>query len=232
MSRAGIVCGLASEARIVRRASAELPTERRPLVAVAGGSIERARALGSDLARDGATILVSFGLAGGLDPALRPGDLVLPALAKARGGREHAAEANCRDQLAKALAAAGAHKVHAIVSTADPVLTVLEKAALREASGANCVDMESAGVAEAAAEAGCAFAVLRAVADPAGRDVPRAAFAGMGPDGRARPLRVLLGLLRRPGELPELIATARDARAGLDALRGAAAAALAVLSRV
>src|SRR5512135_2689308 len=47
------------------------------LVYCSGASPIRAAAGAAALIAQGATVLVSFGLAGGLDPALRPGDLML-----------------------------------------------------------------------------------------------------------------------------------------------------------
>jgi len=81
--------------------------------------------------------------------------------------------------------------------------------------------MESRGVAEAAHEAGVPFVALRAVADPADRSLPPAAVDAINAYGRLRPLRVLLGLLRRPRDLAALFALATDARRGYDALAAA-----------
>ena len=67
------------------------------------------------------------------------------------------------------------------------------------------------------------FAVIRAIADPAGRVLPRAALAGLGPDGEPRPIAVLGELVRRPWELPALLAVAGDARRALATLENCAA---------
>ncbi|MBV8703468.1 MAG: hypothetical protein JO118_07120, partial [Acetobacteraceae bacterium] len=68
--RIGIVTGLAAEARIVRRLGWP--------VAVGGGTPAGAYAAAGGLAGQGATALVSFGLAGGLHPALNAGALLIP----------------------------------------------------------------------------------------------------------------------------------------------------------
>ena len=52
-----------------------------------------------------------------------------------------------------------------------------------QATGAAAADMESHVVARLAAELGLPFAVLRVIADPAEREVPPAALAGMRADG-------------------------------------------------
>ena len=68
-------------------------------VACSGGSPERARAEAARLAAEGATGLVSFGLAGGLAPELRPGDLVLPETVQAPDGRSLPTDPAWRDNL-------------------------------------------------------------------------------------------------------------------------------------
>jgi hypothetical protein len=84
--------------------------------------------------------------------------------------------------------------------------------------------MESHRVAEAASRAAIPFVVVRAVSDPADRALPAAAQAGFNRDGSVNILAVLAALLRRPGELPALMQTARDAAKAFAALETAAAA--------
>ncbi len=95
---------------------------------------------------------------------------------------------------------------------------VATKLRLREATGAMAVDMESHIVAEAAARHGLPFAVARAISDASDRALPRAAQAGMAPDGRMDVMAVLKALAARPWELPALIRTGIEAEAGFRAL--------------
>ena len=67
--RLGIVTGLAAEARIAGCFQG--------IVAVAGASPARASAQASALIDRGIDGLVSFGVAGGLNPALAPGTVVI-----------------------------------------------------------------------------------------------------------------------------------------------------------
>jgi hypothetical protein len=66
----GIVTGLAAEARLARPLG---------LALAGGGQPDGAEAAAEWLVEQRVDALVSFGLAGGLDPALRPGDVVVPA---------------------------------------------------------------------------------------------------------------------------------------------------------
>jgi hypothetical protein len=78
----------------------------------------------------------------------------------------------------------------------------------------------------AVAATGLPFVVLRVIIDPADRAIPRAVTAAVAADGRLRPLKLVAGLFRRPGDLAALTALARDNSRARPAL-GRAAAALA-----
>ena len=67
----GFITGLTAEARIAARCGG--------LLRAGGGTPAGAERAARQLVAEGAGALVSFGLAGGLDPALRPGALVVPA---------------------------------------------------------------------------------------------------------------------------------------------------------
>ena len=179
----------------------------------AGGGEERGAALAAErlLAR-GVSGLVSFGLAGGLDPLLAPGTLVVPRAVVLGDERWEA------DSLLGARLGGGTG--HVLVGGGCGVLaTAAAKAALRRATGADAVDLESAAVARAAVRAGVPFAVLRAVCDGAGRDLPRAALVALDSRGRIGGLRVLGAVLARPGEVAALLRLAGDAGRARRALR-------------
>ena len=104
------------------------------------------------------------------------------------------------------------------------VATALTKRALYQASGAVAVDLESWGVAQAAAERGLPCAVIRAVADPAQRALPPAAAEGLDDQGKVRLGAVLLSLAKDPTQLAGLIRVGLDTNAALKALAKAASA--------
>ncbi len=147
----------------------------------------------------GVSGLISFGLAGGLDPALAPGALIVPR-AVVLGGERWDADPALVAQL-------GGSTGHVLVGGGGVLATAAEKAALRRATGADAVDLESA----AAARAGLPFAALRAICDPAERDLPHAALVALDTRGRIGALHVLAAVLARPAELPALLRLAGDA---------------------
>ena len=140
----------------------------------------RARAI------DASSIAIA-GLCGGLDPSLRPGDVVCANELRFEDGSSVAVEGS--EQLAETLRRHGLRaRVGPIVST-DRIMKPEERARLN--GGAIAVDMESAWLAAAAD--GRPLAVVRGVVDPAGRRLtdPRIAIDGV------RALRSL----RRAGEV-------------------------------
>lgn len=211
--RLAALCGFASERRLAQRFG---------LAAFAtGGDAVRGRALAARCA-EAADGILSFGIAGGLAPRLPPGTLLLPRALIAGDGAHWDVDAGLHRRLWAALAAAGVHaETGDLLALETVVATPQAKAALRARHGAVAVDLESIHVARAARKTGKPFLVLRAVADPAARGLPPAALVGLHPSGRVAPGRVLAAVLRQPGQIPDLMTTARDTRHALASLRAA-----------
>ena len=218
--RLAAVCGFAAEARLARRFGIE--------AFATAGDVARGHAL-AGRAAEAADGLLSFGIAGGLAPRLAPGTLLLPRAVLTESRERLDVD---RELHRRSLAALAEAELHAetgdLLGLESVVATRQAKAAHHARHGAAAADLESIHVARAARQAGKPFLVLRAVADPAARRLPAAALVGLHPSGRTAPGRVLVSLLRQPGQIPDLVATARDTRRALAALR----AALAVLRGV
>jgi len=213
----GFVTGMAVEAACIDAASKSLgqPSHIHVTGGVAGSAAEGARRH----VAAGVRALVSFGVAGGLDPALAPGDLIVGTFV----WREDGAPIDTAALTSELPIVAGG-----IAGVDKPVASVARKSALHAESGAVAVDMESHAVAAVAVEAGLPVLVLRAIVDPAARTIPSAALAGLGPDGRRRPFAVLARLLANPTQISALVQLAGDSRA---ALRSLAQAMPAILNR-
>ncbi len=153
--------------------------------------------------------LVSFGLAGGLDPALTPGMVLAPSVVLLGSERW-----DTDDALLQRL---GGPTPGALYGGGEVVATAAAKAALA-CTGAVAVDLESAAVARTARRHGLPFAVLRAVCDGAGRDLPRAALVALDGAGRIVGLRVAWAAASRPWEIPELVRLGGDAARARHAL--------------
>ncbi len=158
-------------------------------------------------ARHGYRGIISFGVAGGLETSLRPGDwVVASAILQSQGARP--TDATWSRNLLNAIG--NAHYAP-IVGVDLPVADPAEKRKLHRTTGAAAADMESHVVAELAAAHGLAFAALRVIVDPAERTIPRAALAGMGAGARADGAAVLRDLISRPSQLPSLMRVSLDA---------------------
>lgn len=166
--------------------------------------------------------IVSIGIAGALEPSLKVGDAVIAA----RISLPHQGKGVllCHEAWSARLADAlpQAHR-GVIVGSSRMVVDAAGKAELYRQTDALCVDMESHIVAEVAAAHGLPFAALRFISDGADRALPKAAQAGMKPDGGMDILAVLRSLAADPRQLPALIRTGREAEAAFTALATARA---------
>jgi adenosylhomocysteine nucleosidase len=153
--------------------------------------------------------LVSFGVAGGLAPHLRPGDCVVGSAVVSKTARHELDQ-----EWSKKLLATIPSAVHGtLYGTSTPVADTRTKRALFEETGAMAVDMESHVVAEFGARHGLPVAAIRVITDPAVRALPEAALVAMRPNGTTDIPAMLRRLVTNPHELPALMRTALDARA-------------------
>jgi adenosylhomocysteine nucleosidase len=204
-----IVCGLKREAAILGG----------PGRTALCGDAPTLRARLAEATRLKPSLVVSWGLCGGLDPRLRPGDLILGADVVSDRGAVKTDEA-VTASLAERLAVAGAGVVVERLAAAEaPVMTAAAKAVLRRTTGAAGVDMESLIAGQYALRERIPFAILRAVADPAERDLPPLALKAMTADGGIRVQAIIGGLIGSPWRLADLRALAADSRAAFRALK-------------
>ncbi|HEX9201993.1 MAG TPA: phosphorylase [Acidobacteriaceae bacterium] len=180
-------------------------TNGHAVVACAGmGAARAALAVQAAMAAMPVTALISAGVAGACDPALRVGEIVRAGVvidsrtgerfADLRGGQ--------------------------VLVTADVVASVREKARLRDSYGAAAVDMEAAAVARLARAHGLHFQAIKAISDEADFEVD-----GLGrfatPDGQFREGAFALHAALRPAIWGKVIALGRGSGAAVNALTAA-----------
>lgn len=204
-----IVCGLKREASILAGADR---------LSVCGGGATLKRRL-AELAGSKPQLVISWGLCGGLDPRLRPGNLVVGDEVAFHEERIRTDE-GVASALRRRLSEAGEHvSAERFAAAEAPVLTADDKARLRHATGAAVVDMESLIAGRFAAELGAPFAILRAVADPAERNLPPLAAKAIDAEGRIDAYAVVVGLARSPRQAAAIGRAARDSGAAFASLR-------------
>lgn len=150
--------------------------------------------------------ILSFGIAGGLDPRLRPGMCVV-ATRVLTDQASYDTDANWSKRLLD-----GWECVQAPVLSVDrPVGDAATKHALHQRTGAAAVDMESGVAAAIAREHDLPFAVLRVIADSATRRLPSFASRCVRDDGSIDARSVLAQLWQEPSDIFAGLRLAEDA---------------------
>lgn len=199
MSRRGgvvaVTC-LALEAKIARGPGVSVLCKQ---------ALELTAALHSAIGQ-GATGIISFGIAGALAPDLAAGDWVIAS------GIKHDNNLIMTDRAwaQKLLEMLPGARYADVVGANGLVASPLEKADLYDQTGAAAVDMESHIAGQIAAERGIPFAACRVIIDAARCSLPPAAAVGLHADGTPDVVAVLRSVLQSPGQLPDLIRTAFD----------------------
>jgi len=174
-------------------------------VAVAGGGdgdglAKKLNALHGDLKG-----VISIGLAGALSAHLKVGEVVI-AEQIVTGLESWQCDEAWRVRLLSRLPQAHQGQIFG----SDVIIEKAEtKAGLYDETGALAVDMESQVAARFAAKRNLPLAALRVISDDASHILPPAALVAMKPDGGIALGRVLGSLLRRPGQVPALVRTAK-----------------------
>ena len=160
---------------------------------VCGDGIARAEEAARELLqRFEVSLLIGAGIAGGVDPALKFGDVVIAREIAAPDGRVF----SCHP-----LAEARAPRV--VIRSLEHI--VADKSAI---AGGEVIDTESSGWAAAAAKFGVPFVAIRAIFDPAGETLP----SFVTNDGNVNRLAVVQHALQHPNVIPSLLGMRRRLR--------------------
>lgn len=218
MGQLGIITGLASEAGclggIVDPAGCR--------VRCAGADGRRAAELAWHLVGQGCTALLSFGTAGGLDPRLPSGHLVVADRVMA-DNRTYECDSPWGGRVEVALTDRLPVTKGTLMGVGEPVTSADDKHRLHAAGGAVALDMESHAVAEAARQSGIPFLALRAIADTAAQAVPPWLPAVINDKGDVAFSAFLRGLAAHPADWPGIVRLAGANRRALASLRRAVA---------
>ena len=164
--------------------------------------------------------IVSFGVAGGLNPALRSGDIVVATKIVAADKHWTTSSALTENLIALPLKRGRSIVAGVLAGVEEVVLGQVGKSALRNKTGADAVDMESHIAARYAADNGLPFAAVRVISDPSHRSLPQITMNAIKPNGNVDMWKVMRGIARNPRTIPHLISTGRDFNRALRSLRG------------
>jgi adenosylhomocysteine nucleosidase len=209
------VTGLAFEARIVAGPGVT--------VVCGGGQIQLRRSLEAAI-RTGCHGVLSFGIAGGLSPHLKPGACVVARNVISDHGRYPSDSAWAKSLIGMVqgrtsrFAALQRVSLGDIVGSEIPVASVDAKRKLHEQTGAVAVDMESHVAARIAVEHGVPFAAFRVITDPSDRALPPAALVATNAEGGVDFQAIIRSLAAHPGQVSMLVRLALDSWAARRAL--------------
>ena len=222
MSKAAVITGLAAELDCLADALPPEETALRAFLACAAAEPARAAIHADSYLALGVKHLVSFGVCGALDPALVPGQILLPERVVTKVGWAFEVDRAWRERLVGLAAAAGLEVTGGDLMGSDhPVSDPAEKTRIFGDKGARAVDMESHMVARSADKAEASFVALRVVADPAERAIPEIAQGLIAPDGRPRAGLVAARLLAQPWRIPAMLQLRRDLMTAMASLNQA-----------
>ncbi len=215
--RVGIVTALRAEASCITTAplsfNKETPIAENTVIWFCGIGGCAARHAATELQAGGVGALVSFGVAGALEPGLKSGDLVLPKSILV-ADKKYPTTSVWRNQLQQSLRSLQLNIVDDnLVSSPTTLTTEREKRQFAETTGACAVDMESGAIAEIAAQSGIPFIVIRAIIDPVEFSPPEMLLSAIKPDGSVNALRLTTLILNRSVPISSLLHLAKGMRA-------------------
>ena len=215
--RIGVITALDQEAQVFARRAPRFLGAHDLVVKVAGPGCDQATRTAEALLASGCDALLSWGLAGGLNPQMVPAQLIVGSATIIASGEAIATDEVLQRDLVGALGDLKA-VCGPLFTSVHPIATAAEKSNLHAAHAAVAVDMESAAVARAAQCGQAKFAAIRCIVDPADFDLPPAALKGIAPDGQLRVAATIGHLLGHPGEIRQVLKLAGWYRTALDKL--------------
>jgi adenosylhomocysteine nucleosidase len=166
----------------------------------------------------GAGALVSWGMAGGLDPALVAGTVFLPSEVVATDGTALVTAPQWRERLSEAVRTHGGAALPVVLqgrllTSPKAIGSLSDKATLFQQTGAAAVDMESLAIAGIAHTHHLPFIAIRVIVDSAEDALPGAVTAAADSEGHLQVWRLMGALARAPADLAPLIRLAQRYRA-------------------
>lgn len=211
MPKIGIVTALKSEAQCLEAVRDSELIE----IIVGGVGPGNAEQAARSLCKLNCTALISFGLAGALNPSLPLGSLILASRVLAKNDLEIKCSPGWSDRITRQISelSPATNVMAGDLFTAEAIVTsVFEKRSLFQNSGAIAVDMEASSVGQVAAERGLDFMAVKSISDTANQTLPDNLNDMVSPDGGVRPFRAVGKALSKPSSVRQFLKLAAGSK--------------------
>ncbi len=193
--------------------------DTRPAVEVCGVGAAGARRAALRLVDLRVDALASWGMAAGLDPGLAAGSVVIPDRVTGSQANEYAPDSLWRRRVLDRLAEAVTIVVAPLADAPVVLETCNAKATMFERTGAAAADMESAAVAQVAAEHELPLLVIRVVLDAAAVTLPGSLSRLIDDTGRVQVPQLMIRAVLDPRGWPRWPGLVRSFLAARHAMR-------------
>jgi len=197
----GFITAIAKEAEILRKTQNYSQSE----IICVGTQKGSAYTEANKLVKNGCSVLISFGLAGALDPKLAAGDLIIPKSVADAEANIFKSDYDLQRKMVNHFSKHFNVSEGKLFGSEAIIWSIREKKRIFQIHKATTVDMESLGVARAATENNCPFLIVRAISDTANQDLPIKSLASVGLNGSINPGNILKDLTKNLNETPSLL---------------------------
>mgnify|MGYP001828063893 CR=1 FL=1 len=184
----------------------------------AGVGQQNARQAAQALIDANVDALVSWGVAGALDPGLVSGDTLLPEAVRDEAQHIYPVNDAWHASLKTRLDHQHVYADGTLLSTQAMQNDERQKSDLYQATKARAIDMESAAVASTALDANKPYVVVRTIFDTSSMRIPASSTNATDQYGQVSIPKLAKGLIMKPAELlqyPQMIASFAQARRSL-----------------
>jgi adenosylhomocysteine nucleosidase len=219
LSKLGIIAALPAEAECLynKKLNITSPIEIQKdiFLCLSGIGYESARHAANELLRFNIDGLISWGVAGAIDPSLNSGDLIV-ANTIISPDIMYSTSNEWKNKLSEYIQNKYGKVINAdIASSREICASTSDKENLLHRTNALAVDMESAAIAETAKNNNLDFLAIRTIADQAHSSIPEAVLKHTDNLGNPKLLKFVLSCILKPGQIRDIIILAKNYNSAL-----------------
>jgi adenosylhomocysteine nucleosidase len=200
----GVITAMPAEARTFRGHSSYSGQSSWHVATAAAGQ-KNSMLSAKNLLEQGCDFLISWGVAGALDPQLDVGELIITNAVIDNESQYFRFDPDRLSSLTRTLKSLNPKVGGLLYSTKEAVPLATEKQELHEKFHAEVVDMESAAIAKVAYDAKIDFVAIRCIVDRADCDIPMVATSTLKENGEVDIFQLLASLAQNPRQIVPLM---------------------------